>query len=266
MSTPRYSYSKLSTVRQCELQYCMRYGDKRYPKIMSIEQHVGIVVHAVIEAELKGELSEGPTAHWEMCTDRFDSGYSPSRIYDPRDRGVDHWRKHALNCVSNYKRMGTIEQIAPGWELRGTEKRLGMPLLPALMGSFMGIIDLWLGRGEAHQIWDFKSGKVKSRRDFEADHQLPLYTALICNEHETTDPVMVGRVNLATGTTQSYLVDEARRLEALDWAKTQALRCIELEAEYKVERAAEANKSILCDWCAFRKTSTCPAWDMPDIV
>lgn len=263
MPAPTFSYSKLSAVGQCELQYCMRYCDKMYRREASIEQHVGIVVHKVIEMDLKGEIPSGPTAHWEVCNDLFDQSYSPKRIYDPRERGLEHWRGHAMKCVSNYLRMG---KVPAGWELVGTEIRKGMPLIDSPMGSFMGIIDMQLGRGAAHDVTDFKTGKIKSKKDFEADHQLPLYAALVAHESGTDKPIRVRRVNLGAGKIQEFLVDKDRRHEALMWAAERAHLCIQVEADYAATREAEPTKSILCDWCAFKKVNLCPAWADPGIV
>ena len=171
-----------------------------------------------------------------------------------------------MKCVSNYKRMGHPSLMAPGWELLGSEVRKGMPLLDQPMGTFMGIIDLLLAKGDARQIWDFKTGKIKSQKDFEEDHQLPLYAALVAHETQSDAPIKVGRLNLAVGKSQTFLVDKDRRHAALAWAAERAHRCLDLEAEYALERAAEPTKSILCNWCAFKHTNTCPAWNMPDIV
>lgn len=257
MGATSYSYSRLTSFHQCEVKYGLTYVDKQYTRQQTVEQLVGIIVHKVIELDHEGKVPPGPTAHWEAVNQLFDERYS-SRVIDVRDRGPEHWRGHAMKCISNYLRMG---RVPDGWELAGMEARKGMPLLDDPPCSLMGVIDRHLVRGAAHSVEDFKSGKLKSQRDFEADHQLPLYAALVAHEYQVDAPIMVRRIYLGAGKVQSYLVDKDRRHEALMWAADTARAAQLFEAEYAATREADANKSVLCSWCNFKR-KLCPAWQV----
>jgi hypothetical protein len=219
----------------------------------------------VVELDHEAKLPfSGPTALWDTFNSIFNRDYDPKKIVDVRDYGVEHWRGHGMKCVSNYARVGRLE---PGNELVGIEMKLGMPLLKSPLCTFIGILDRLVRVGDAFEIHDFKSGKVKTREQFTSDHQLPLYAMLVANEYglSASTPFMVKRIYLAEGRVEPFLVEPARRGAALIWAQNTAIRAQEVEEEYKATREAEANKSILCNWCSYKRRH-CPVWQVSEVA
>jgi hypothetical protein len=243
----------------------MRYVDRYRAGGEGIEAFIGKCVHRVVELDHKGGLPfSGPTALWDTFNSIFNRDYDPKKVHDARDRGTEHWRGHGMKCVSNYARVGRLD---PGHELIGVEKKLGMPLLKSPLCTFIGIMDRLVRVGESYEIHDFKSGKVKTRDQFIADHQLPLYAMLVANEYglSASTPFLVKRIYLAEGRVEPFLVEPARRGAALLWAQNTAIKALDVEDEYRKTREVEANRSPLCNWCGY-KQRYCPIWQVSEVA
>ena len=259
-----YSYSRLSALDKCELQYALRYCERNHPRWESIESFVGQRVHEVAEAVQKNKCKPTPAEIWALLSERWDTKWH-EKVFDTRGYGTDHWRDHATRCASNFLRVGMLTGNS---RLIGIEARLGKMLLLDPPRTFIGILDRIAcvdspGPGYASlQIHDFKTGKKQSRRYFEQDHQLPLYARLVEHEHGI-DPnltIRCARVYLATAEIEILDVTPARRDAAWQWAIRNAHRAIELEAAYERTGEAEPTRGPLCEWCAYKRDDACVAW------
>lgn len=257
-----FSHTRLSTLDKCEHQYAERYLHQRRPRHDTVEAFVGKRVHEVIEAvhigSLASNLPDMQKAYFESFAREYYTG-----VVDVRDYGVGYWRDYGSRCVTSYHERAQVED---GWELVGVEYKLGAPLLEQPLASFIGILDRLVRRTgtDEYRVEDFKTGKMPQRRYFEEDHQIPLYSWLVVRNFEL-DPsvVMRGeRIYLAhDGERQTMDVDHDRRAGAIWWAQHTAMEALVLEEEVRERgRVPRAQKTRLCDWCAYKRGERCPVW------
>lgn len=257
-----FSYTRLSTFDKCQHQYAERYLRRKTPRHDTIEAFAGNRVHGVIEKTLIGSLASNLPDIWKAYLESWTQEYHAG-IVDVRQYGHDYWRDYGQKCLTTYLDKARVPE---GWELVGTEYRLGLPLLEQPMASFLGIIDRLIKRTgtDEYVIQDFKTGKMPQRKYFTPDHQLPTYSHLVVR-NLGLDPEAVmkcERVYLAhDAKCHDLAVDAERRQQAWHWAQYTAMEALLFEEEIRtVNRVPEAKKQPLCEWCAYRKGERCPVW------
>ena len=263
-----FSYTRLSSFDKCQHQYVERYRKRKVPRHDTIEAFVGTRVHGVIEKVLIGSLTSNLHDIWKSYLESWTQEYHAG-IVDVRQYGHDYWRDYGQKCLTTYLDKVVVPE---GWELVGTEYKLGLPLLEQPMASFIGILDRLIKQAgqDEYVIQDFKTGKMSQKKYFLQDHQLPAYSHLVVRNFGLDPEVVMKceRVYLAHDAACHTLdVDANRRQEAWHWAQHTAMEALVLEEEIHTRnRVPEAKKQPLCEWCAYRKGERCPMWALSNPV
>jgi len=248
-----YSHSRLSTFEQCKLKFKFKYIDKIIPEVENtIETHLGSVVHDALEwlyciipsgrTPTIEELISYYSGKWEEC-------YTPNIVIVKKNCSAkDYFNKGVQFLIDYYVKNqpfldGTLE----------CEKQITVDLNEE--HKILGFIDRLVYNKEKDQfeIHDYKTANsLPPREKIEKDRQLALYSIAIKNLFGADKKVILVWHYLAHNTKiVSSRTDE--ELEKLKREVLELIRVIESTKEFPPQ------KSILCDWCEFKKI--CPMFN-----
>ena len=249
-----YSHSRLSSFEQCKQKYKFRYIDKLKPDFeKSIEAHLGTTVHDTLEwlynKILKGIVPELDKVI-ETYTNNWQKDYKENfKIVKQYLKPEDYFNKGVKFLIDYYVKHqpfkdGTIEM----------EKKIFVTLDEKSPHKIIGYIDRLVFDKEKnrYEIHDYKTaGYLPTQKKFDEDRQLALYGIAIKQLFGQEKEVIL---------IWHYLdfnkkVESKRTNEQLEILKKETIELIK-----EVENTTEfpPNKSILCDWCEYKKQ--CPAW------
>jgi putative RecB family exonuclease len=242
MSGTAWSHSRIGLFDQCPLAYRYRYLDGVPDAFTTIEQHLGQVVHDVLE-QAYAERSRGGPVDERWMTAAFDRlWHSP----DPAShrvvkRGVtaDDYRGEGLAMVSAFHGRVFAGDTS---ETLGLERRFSLDLDADGGHTWAGIIDRLARLGDGTlRIIDYKTGR--SVPDPRWDRQLQSYALHVFSEHHA-DTVELCIEGLRTGATLTapFQVSQADGVRGHLLAK---ITGIEAASSWP------ARPSMLCDWCGF---------------
>jgi putative RecB family exonuclease len=242
MSASAWSHSRVGLFDQCPLAYRYRYLDGIPDAFTTIEQHLGQVVHDVLEqayaARSRGEPVDVPwvTAAFERL---WHSGDLASHRVIKRGMRAEDYRVEGLAMVGSYH-----ERVfsADTSETLGLEHRFSLDLDANGGHAWAGIIDRLARNGDGTlRIIDYKTGK--SVPDPRTDRQLQSYALHVFSEHHA-DAVELCIEGLRTGAT---LTAPFAASQAGEVRRHLLARIAEIEAA----SSWPARPSMLCDWCGF---------------
>jgi putative RecB family exonuclease len=242
MSGTPWSHSRVGLFDQCPLAYRYRYLDGVPDAFTTIEQHLGQVVHDVLEQAYAERSRGGPVdAGWMAAA--YDRLWHSSDLASHRvvKRGVtvDDYRAEGLAMVSAYHaRVFAVDTS----ETLGLEHRFSLDLDAGGGHAWAGVIDRLarLGGGML-RIIDYKTGK--SVPDPRTDRQLQSYALHVFAEHRA-DTIELCIEGLRTGATLTapFAVSQAGEVRSHLLARI---------AEIEGASSWPARSSMLCDWCTF---------------
>lgn len=245
----RLSFSRISTYRQCPLQFRYRYRDG-LPTPPSPHLSFGRSVHAALEWLYDRKVADWPDE--DDLLDRFYEVWDSSGFVDvDRDEQLRFYRR-GQQALRRFHRRERDRFRIPA----GTEVYFELPLGDrALIVGSIDRVDL----DDDHRlhIVDYKTGKLRDREGVAGSLQLALY-ALAC-EH------LYGRLP-ATVCLDFVVAGPRIRVPAGDLDLEGARRAAaEAAASIRAERF-DPTPSRLCSWCDYRRL--CPAWEGegPDVL
>jgi putative RecB family exonuclease len=242
VSGTAWSHSRVSLFDQCPLAYRYRYLDGVPDAFTTIEQHLGQVVHDVLEQAYAERSRGGPVdEHW-MTAAYERLWHSPDldsyRVVKRRVT-ADDYRAEGLAMVSAYH-----DRIfaADTSETLGLEHRFSLALDADSGHAWAGVIDRLARLGDGTlRIIDYKTGK--SVPDPRTDRQLQSYALHVFAEHHA-DRVELCIEGLRTGTTLTAPFPTSQAGEVYGHLLARI-------AEIEGASAWPARPSMLCDWCGF---------------
>ncbi len=242
MSGTTWSHSRVGLFDQCPLAYRYRYLDGIPDAFTTIEQHLGQVVHDVLEQAYAERSRGGPVdACW--MTDAYERLWRSPDLESHRvvKRGVtaDDYRVEGLAMVSTYHgRVFTVDTS----ETLGLEHRFSLDLDADSSHAWAGVIDRLARLGDGTlRIIDYKTGKWVP--DPRTDRQLQSYALHVFAEHHA-DTVELCIEGLRTGAT---LTAHCAASQAGEVRGHLLARIAEIEGT----SSWPARPSMLCNWCAF---------------
>ena len=244
-----YSHSRLSTYESCPRQYRYRYLDELPIDGAGAEQHVGSVVHAVLERVYGGVLAGGAPTLEEArrwFAEEWDRVPATSlRIARPGFTAEDY-RGLGLTCLESYMRRHA--PFADG-DTIAVEQQVDIDLGEGDL--LVGYIDRVVRQGPGvYEIHDYKtSGSWPRPRDLDADRQLTLYELGLRRAYPDAREVLQ---------VWHYLALKQRFERRRTGADRDRVRdaCRRLIARVRAERTWPARPGILCHWCDYRPV--CP--------
>jgi putative RecB family exonuclease len=242
MSGTPYSHSRIGLFDQCPLAYRYRYVDDVPDAFTTIEQHLGQVVHDVLE-QAYAERSRGGPVDVSWMTAAYERLWRSPDLASYRvvKRGAmaDDYRAEGLAMVASYH-----ERIfaADTSETVGLEHRFLLALDADSGHAWAGVIDRLARLADGGlRIIDYKTGK--SVPDPRTDGQLQSYALHVLAEHRV-ERVELCIEGLRTGTTLTAPFPAAQAGEVRG-------RLLARIAEIEAASSWPARPSMLCDWCAF---------------
>jgi putative RecB family exonuclease len=242
MSAAAWSHSRIGLFDQCPLAYRYRYLDGVPDAFTTIEQHLGQVVHDVLE-QAYAERSRGRRVDERWMAAAYERLWRSSDLAShrvvKRGRTADEYRAEGLAMIAAYH-----ERVFAGdtSETVGLEHRFSLDLDAGADHAWAGVIDR-LARiaGGTLRIIDYKTGK--SVPDPRTDRQLHSYALHVFAEHRV-DAVELCIEGLRTGATFTAIFPSSRAGE---------VRGHLLARIAEIERATSwpARPSMLCALCPF---------------
>ncbi|MCX7030934.1 MAG: PD-(D/E)XK nuclease family protein [Spirochaetes bacterium] len=242
MSGTAYSHSRVGLFDQCPLAYRYRYLDGIADAFTTIEQHLGQVVHDVLE-QAYAERSRGQAVDAGWLTAAFERLWHSPELATHRvvKRGVtpDEYRAQGLAMVGSFH-----DRVfaADDSETVYLERRFSLALDGAGSPVWAGVIDRLarLADGTLRLI-DYKTGR--SVPDPRTDRQLQSYALHVLAEQR------VGQVELCyeglrggTSLTAPFPASQAGEVRGHLLARIAAI---------EAASSWPARPSILCNWCGF---------------
>jgi putative RecB family exonuclease len=242
MSASTWSHSRVSLFDQCPLAYRYRYLDGVPDAFATIEQHLGQVVHDVLE-QAYAERSRGGPVDERWMTAAYERLWRSPDLETRRvvKRGVtaDDYRAEGLAMVASYH--GRV-YAADTSETLGLEHRFLLALDADGGHAWAGVIDRLARLADGTlRIIDYKTGR--SVPDPRTDRQLQSYALHVFAEYHA-DAVDLCIEGLRTGATLTapFAVVQAGEVRGSLLARI---------AEIEGASSWPARPSILCDWCGF---------------
>ncbi len=249
-----FSFSRLKTFAQCPLRYRYRYLQGMREAFRSIEAHLGMVVHDVLEW-LYQERAEGGDPGQGEALRRFDGQWQERWTDDVAivrvgDSPEVYSRRGRELVASFHDTVFTIDRS----ETLALEQRLSVRLSPDVV--FTGFADR-VGRTAGGRLFvvDYKtSSREGNSSDFSEGLQAPLYASCVMERHGG-ESCLAGYHYLRHGTT---------RWEEISRERGEQLRArfLALARDAIVAQEFPARPGPLCAWCGFNRI--CPEAMVPD--
>jgi putative RecB family exonuclease len=242
MSAAIWSHSRVGLFDQCPLAYRYRYLDGMPDAFSTIEQHLGQVVHDVLE-QAYAERSRGGPVDERWMTAAYERLWRSPDLASLRvvKRGAtaDDYRVEGLAMVSAYH--GRVF-AADTSETMGLEHRFSLDLDADGGHAWAGIIDRLAHLSDGTlRIIDYKTGR--SVPDPRTDRQLQSCALHVFAEHHA-DAVELCIEGLRTGATLTapFPASQAGEVRGHLLARI---------AEIEGASSWPARPSMLCNWCGF---------------
>jgi putative RecB family exonuclease len=248
-----YSHSRISTFEQCQLKYKFQYIDKLEPEVEhTIESFLGSCVHDALEwlynHPLKNSLQVDDIL--EYYSKKWKEDYSPEIKLVKTEYDSAHYFNLGIKFLIDYHSFNkpfSDNTIATEHKILVKLDKEGKYLLQGYIDRLVHNLDT--GRFEVH---DYKTGAIKSQKDVDSDRQLALYALGI---HEGF-PNVLGVDLIWHFLAFNERLKSSRTLEELEQLK---IKVLELIKQIESTKNFQANPSILCKWCSFRKY--CPLFN-----
>jgi putative RecB family exonuclease len=247
VSGTAWSHSRVGLFDQCPLAYRYRYLDGVPDAFTTIEQHLGQVVHDVLE-QAYAERSRGGPVDERWMTAAFERlWHSPDlALHRVVKRGAtpDDYFAEGLVMVSTYHGRVFADDASETMDL---EHRFSLDLDAGDDHAWAGVIDRLARLADGTwRIIDYKTGKTVP--DPHSDRQLQSYALHVFAEHRA-DRVELCIEGLRVGATLTADFPASRAGE---------VRGHLLAKITEIEAASSwpARPSVLCDWCGFN--AICP--------
>jgi putative RecB family exonuclease len=237
-----WSHSRVALFDQCPLAYRYRYLDDIPDAFTTIEQHLGQVVHDVLEQAYAERSQGGPVDERWMTAAYERLWHSPdldSHRVVKRGMTAEDYRAEGLVMVGAYHARVFAGDTSETVHL---EHRFSLDLGAGAELAWAGIIDRLARLGDGTlRIVDYKTGK--SLPDLPTDRQLQSYALHVFAEHRV-DAVELCIEALRAGATLTMPLPASRA----DEVRGNLLARID-----EIGRAASwpAHPSMLCAWCGF---------------
>ncbi len=248
-----YSYTKLSTYKQCPYKYRLKYIDKVPEEMKTIEQFMGQRVHEALERLYKNlisakiipvkEVLEHYGKNWE---EKWDDNIK----FVKKDLSRDNYRELGEKCIKDY--YGNYHPFNQSRTV-SVEKMVYFPLDERGKYRIRGFIDrLAIAPDGAYEIHDYKTNRsLPLQRDKDEDKQLALYQIGVKNMWKD-----VHRVRLLW----HYLVFNKEISSSRTDEDIEKLKVEEIALIGEIESATDflPKESSLCNWCSYQ--AICPLW------
>ncbi len=250
-----YSHSKISAFEQCPLKFKFRYIEGIIPEIEeTIESHLGKIVHNTLEwiySQVKESRSASINDIIEYYTENWEENYKAETPIARKELTEQDYFNMGVKFLVDY-----FNEHAPFED--GTlecEKEIIINLDEEGKYKIRGFIDrlVYNLETEEYEIHDYKTANnLPQREKIESDRQLALYAIAVKELFGQDKEVRLIWHYLA----HNKIIHSKRTNEQLEQLKKETL---ELVKEIESAQDFPANKSPLCDWCAFK--SVCPEFD-----
>jgi len=253
-----YSISRLSSFKQCRLQYKFRYIDKLPSEVESIEAFMGSRVHEALQY-FYDLVKLGTVKPREWLEQKYEELWQ-NKAHDSlkvvkKERSVEHYRRLGLKClVDYYQSYHPFDQAT----VVKTEEFIEFPVRSGGQEvKFCGVLDRldWNDRDNVFEIHDYKtSGSLPSQEAADGDPQLGLYHLAIKTRWPEAEEVRLIWHYLAF----NKQIGSRRSAGQLDALQDDIIRRVQ-----EVESCAEFSptRGTLCEWCAYQPI--CPEWKHP---
>lgn len=251
LKAPEYlSASSISTFRQCPQKF-------KFNKIDLIPDEpgeaaiMGNFVHDVLEEMYKADpdlrdVSLAKNLARELWEEKW--GEEALKVLTREDQ-VRNFRWNAWWCIENLWKLEDPKTVTPS----GLETEVNGPIGGVMIRGFIDRFSQSEG-SLFYTVSDYKTGKTP-KKQYMADKffQLYLYAHLI----SVTGIGEVDKIELL------YLKDGVRLSTKVKDSEMQEMIDIVKKTKEEIDNRCmsgrfEANKSILCNWCSYKKI--CPAW------
>ena len=242
-----YSYSSISTFKQCPYKFKLRYLDKIIPEVkQTIEAFMGGIVHELLQ-ELYDNIKKGKLLPFselqKKLMDKWKTQWDNEILIVKEGMNKENYFESALKFLKNY--YNTYQPFNQG-EILGVEEEVRIDLSGK---ELIGYIDRLEKKGEEYHIIDYKTSNwLKSQEELDEDKQLALYQIAVMEKYKT-DKVVLNWHFLNF----NELLQSKRTIKQIDQLKIELLKTIN---EIEDSKAYKACKSRLCDWCEYKKQ--CP--------
>ncbi len=243
-----YSHSRLNTFEQCRLKFKYRYIDKIIVIEKSIEAFLGKIVHNTLE-QLYSQVKENkiPTID-EIITyysNNWEENYNPTiKIVKKELTTKDYFNKGIQFLLGYYTKHKPFDD-----NTLEVEKRIMIDLDGNGKYRLQGFIDRLVHNLEKDEleIHDYKTGNsLPTQEKIENDKQLALYSIAIKELFGEDKEVLLIWHYLA----HNQKIVSKRTNEQLQQLKKEI---IELIKEIESTTEFPGKKSILCNWCEYKK-------------
>jgi putative RecB family exonuclease len=247
-----WSHSRIGLYDQCPLAYRYRYLEGVPDAFTTIEQHLGRVVHDVLERAY-AERSQGRPVDGRWMAAAYERLWGSAdleayRIVKP-GKTADAYRGEGLAMVGAYHaRVFSVDTS----ETVSLEHRFSLDLDAGAGVAWAGIIDRLARRGDGMlRIIDYKTGT--SPPDPRTDRQLQSYALHVFEEHRV-DTVELCIEGLRAGVTLAAPFSASQA----GGVRTHLLaRIVEIERS----SAWPARPTALCAWCGFNVICPEAGWE-----
>jgi len=247
---PIYSYSRLSTFKQCPLKYKYAYIDGIARKRTSIEAFMGSRFHEVMESLYGKAPGQCPGAdELKALFQRLWAEKWSEDVFSVRqDKTPEGLKAVGLRAIEDYwRRYQPFDQ----GRVLGLERELVIDLDDTGKYRLRCIIDRLMGAAEgAFEIHDYKTGSfLPEQRSLDEDEQLGLYEIAVRKTWPSTE-----RVDLVWHYVAFDMEMRSSRTPAL-LSDLRAKTCAKID---EVEAASDfpPHESELCEWCDYQRI--CP--------
>lgn len=172
-----YSYTRLSTYKQCPYRYRLKYIERIPEEIKTVERFMGSIVHKVLERLYKNLISAKTTPLDKLLgyyNKIWDKNWDNTVKIVKQDLSVDDHRELGEGCIKNY-----YESYYPFDQSKtiAVEKRISFSLDEAGKCRIIGFIDrLAVTPDGAYEIHDYKTDRsFPTQKEKDEDKQFALY-------------------------------------------------------------------------------------------
>ena len=256
-----YSYSQINTFLNCPKKYKLIYIDKILIKKESIEGFIGKVVHEVLEWIYKEKSNfliwdKIENKYFEFWIKRWHSEifyFNKKMLFDKNKKNYKsfnqkHFKKIGLEYLRNY-------YIASGGPNLNFDSVIGVEstLYTKINGyTFKVIIDRIDKTKDGIHIYDYKTGKSKSKTILNNDIQLPIYQIALEQKYPK-QKIYLNWHFLKEKDKEKYHIRISKDKNEINKIKLKITNTIN---EIKKNKATQDNQlqfsaktSFLCNWC-----------------
>jgi RecB family exonuclease len=240
------SYSRLSTLENCALQYLLS-AELGLDPDKTHHMWVGTLIHGIIDRVQQGELPREEGAVLGALDQGWRTDQFPNRALE-RQRYQDSRR-----MLQRWLQDGDLKQL----EVVGSEQFFQFPVDGAMI---RGRIDAVLKQANGRlRVLDYKTGRNPvPQKTIGENLQLAAYFLALRRVpelRELGDPEIVELAFLGAEAYGTFVIRAHRPREGYEeWAEG---RLLELLAEVRAERFAPSPEAD-CQWCSFK--TLCPVW------